>query len=135
MHCKVVIQRVGHSLCVNHLSLRYGYSDFHPGACCEGFMGWLWLVGSKKIHVSFAECSLFNRALLQKRLIIFSILLTEATPKSFNHFDENLFTEVASLDMFDITRFECSISCPIRNSSVFCKIMSFALLYRSLLKN
>jgi len=43
-------------------------------------MGWLQLVGSIKLQVSFAEYSLFYRALLQKRPIIFSILLTQATP-------------------------------------------------------
>jgi len=44
------------------------------------FMGWLQSVGSMKSQVSFAEYRLFYRALLQKRLIISSILLTEATP-------------------------------------------------------
>ena len=43
-------------------------------------MGWLWLVASIQLHVSFAEYSLFDRALLQKRPIISSILLSEATP-------------------------------------------------------
>ena len=43
-------------------------------------MGWLRLVGSIKLPVSFPEYSLFYRALLQKRPIILSILLTEATP-------------------------------------------------------
>ena len=43
-------------------------------------MGWLQLVGSIKFWVSFAEYSLFNRDLLQKRPLILSILLTEATP-------------------------------------------------------
>ena len=33
-------------------------------------MGWLWLVGSLTLQVSFAEYSLFYRALLQKRPII-----------------------------------------------------------------
>jgi len=42
--------------------------------------GWLQSVGSIKSQVSFAEYSLFHRALLQKRPIILSILLTEATP-------------------------------------------------------
>ena len=46
---------------------------------CLG-MGWLRLVGSIKLYVSFAEYCLFNRALLQKRRMILSILLTEATP-------------------------------------------------------
>jgi len=43
-------------------------------------MGWLLLVGSIKLQVSFAEYSLFDRALAQKRPIILSILLTEAIP-------------------------------------------------------
>jgi len=43
-------------------------------------MRWLRLVGSIKLQASFAEYRLFDRALLQKRPIIWSILLTEATP-------------------------------------------------------
>jgi len=43
-------------------------------------MGWLRSVGSIKLKVSFAEYRLFYRTLLQKRPIVFSILLTEATP-------------------------------------------------------
>jgi len=43
-------------------------------------MGWQQLVGSLKLQVSFAEYSLFCRALLQKRPIILRSLLTEATP-------------------------------------------------------
>jgi len=43
-------------------------------------MGWLRLVGSLKLQVSFAEYSLFYRALLQKRPIILRSLLLEATP-------------------------------------------------------
>jgi len=46
----------------------------------EHHMGWLRSVGSIKLHVSFAEYLLFYRALLQKRPIILSILLTKATP-------------------------------------------------------
>ena len=42
-------------------------------------IGWLRFVGSMKLQVSFAECSLFYRALLQKRPIIQSILLTVAS--------------------------------------------------------
>jgi len=41
-------------------------------------MGWLPSVGSIKLQVSFAEYRLFYRALLQKRPIIFLILLTKA---------------------------------------------------------
>jgi len=40
---------------------------------------WLRLVGSIKLQVSFAEYSLFSWALLQKRPIILSMLLTKAT--------------------------------------------------------
>jgi len=43
-------------------------------------MGWLRSVGLIKLQVSLAEYGLFYRALLQKRPIILSILLTEATP-------------------------------------------------------
>jgi len=43
-------------------------------------MGWLRSVGSIKLKVSFAEYGFFYRALLQKRPIILSILLTKATP-------------------------------------------------------
>jgi len=43
-------------------------------------MGWLRSVGSIRIQVSFAEYRLFYRALLQKRPVILSILLVEATP-------------------------------------------------------
>ena len=42
-------------------------------------MGWLRLVGSIKVQVSFAKYSLFYRALLQKRLIILWILVTKAS--------------------------------------------------------
>ena len=38
-------------------------------------MGWLRLVGSLKTQVSFAECRLFDRALLQKRPIMLRSLL------------------------------------------------------------
>ena len=43
-------------------------------------MGWLPLVGSLKLQVSFAEYRLFYRALLQKRPIILRRLLLVATP-------------------------------------------------------
>jgi len=48
-------------------------------------MGWLELVGSIKLQVSFAEYRLFYRALLQKRPIILSIPLTVATPYDGAH--------------------------------------------------
>jgi len=43
------------------------------------YMGWLRLVGSLKLQVSFAEYSLFYRALLQKRRIVLRSLLIVAT--------------------------------------------------------
>ena len=43
-------------------------------------MGWLRLVGSLELQVSFAEYGLFKRALLQKRHIILRSLLVIATP-------------------------------------------------------
>jgi len=43
-------------------------------------MGWLRLVGSLKLEVSFAENRLFHRAFLQKRPIILRSLLLVATP-------------------------------------------------------
>jgi len=49
-------------------------------AAYSSCMGWLRLVGSIRLQVSFAEYSLFYRALWQNRPIILSILLTEATP-------------------------------------------------------
>jgi len=46
----------------------------------ESIIGWLQLVGSSNLQVSFAEFSLFYRALLQKRPLILRSLLIEATP-------------------------------------------------------
>jgi len=48
--------------------------------CDTATMGWLRLVGSLKLQVSFAEYCLFYRALLQKRPIILRSLLIVATP-------------------------------------------------------
>ena len=42
-------------------------------------MGWLRLVCSFKLHVSFAEYSLFYRSRLQKRPVMLESLLIEAT--------------------------------------------------------
>ena len=43
-------------------------------------MGWLQVVGSLESYVSFAEYCLFDRALLQKRLIVLRSLPIVATP-------------------------------------------------------
>jgi len=48
-------------------------------------MGWLRLVGSLKLHISFTEYRLFYRTLLQKSLIILRSLLIEATPYIYIH--------------------------------------------------
>jgi len=45
-------------------------------------IGWLQVVGSLKLHVSFAKYRLFYRALLQKRPIILRRVLIVATPYS-----------------------------------------------------
>jgi len=56
-------------------------NDHFSNECGGGLaMRWLRSVGSIKLQVSFAEYRLFYRALLQKRTIILSILLTVATP-------------------------------------------------------
>ena len=49
------------------------YDSRHP-------VGWLRLVGSLELQVSFIECHLFYRALLKKRPIISRSLLMVATP-------------------------------------------------------
>jgi len=49
-------------------------------ACRGTGMGWLRLVGSFKLYVSFAEYRLFYRDLLQKRPIFLWSLLIVATP-------------------------------------------------------
>jgi len=43
-------------------------------------MGWLWLVGSIKLQVSFAKEPYKRDGILQKRPLVYSILLTVATP-------------------------------------------------------
>jgi hypothetical protein len=48
--------------------------------CARCSMGWLWLVGSTKLYVSFAKEPYKRDDILQKRPIILSILLTVATP-------------------------------------------------------
>jgi len=59
-------------MCTAHISTRH--------VLIIRYIGWLRLVGSLKLQVSFAEYRLFCRALLQKRPIILMSLLVEATP-------------------------------------------------------
>ena len=53
-----------------------------PGTHRKPHMGWLRLVGSLKLQVSFAEYRLFHRALLQKRRMILWSVLIVATPQA-----------------------------------------------------
>ena len=55
-------------------------SHFWKGCLAAEPMGWLRLVGSIKLQVSFAEYCLFYRSLLRKRPMILSILLNVAFP-------------------------------------------------------
>jgi len=78
MHTEVITSRVS-------ISPAYNW----PNRCCircwifhvqRVRMGWLWLVGSIKLQVSFAKEPYKRDDILQKRLIILSMLLTVATP-------------------------------------------------------
>jgi len=81
-----VYVRDGHSAIVNMVHLWCVCVRVHMYMCVRenmhniNDMGWLRSEGSIKIQVSFAEYRLFYKALLPKRPIIFSSLLTEATP-------------------------------------------------------
>ena len=71
------------SLCVYSLySLTpcYNVTTSHFWRLDLGAMGWLRLVGSSKLQVSFAEYSLFYRALLQKKPVVFRSLLIISNP-------------------------------------------------------
>ena len=72
--------------CLRTMIYRAYKSDTYKSFLSDTRMGWLWLVGSLELQVSFAEYSLFYRVLLQKRPIISSSLLVIATsyrPRSF----------------------------------------------------
>jgi len=62
------------------LSPSLTHTHIHVHTILHSYMGWLRLVGSLKIYVSFAEYRLFYKALLQKRPIIQRSLLIVATP-------------------------------------------------------
>jgi len=68
-----LIHILTHSHVVWLTLLRHCHYSSHFHSCREGAngnMGWLRLVGSLKLWVSFAEYSLFYRALLQKRPMV-----------------------------------------------------------------
>jgi len=58
--------------------------------CTINHMGWLRLVGSLKMYVSFAEYSLFHWALLQKSPMILGSLLIVATPYQHSRDRDNI---------------------------------------------
>jgi len=69
------------ALCVQCVMIRAHWAVFPYQR--YGHMGWLRLVGSLKLQVSFAEYRLFYRALLQKRPIFLRSLLIVAIPYDF----------------------------------------------------
>jgi len=62
------------------LLVRYKWVTSHIWVNHVSHMGWLRLVGSLKLQVSFTEDRLFYRSLLQKRPVILRSLLSVATP-------------------------------------------------------
>jgi len=58
----------------------YDWPIYYRMARLKTFMGWLRLVGSLKLQVTFGEYHLFYRALLQKRPVILRSLQVVATP-------------------------------------------------------
>ena len=71
---------VGEFLYLINLKFHIPYIDIHQNQLLRHFyVQWLRFVGSLKLLVSFAEYSLFYRALLQKRPIILRSLLIVAT--------------------------------------------------------
>ena len=65
-------------------------------AVLESTTGWLQLVGSLKFQVSFAEYSLFYRALLQKRPIYFKGSTTRSHPILYSNRGDGLSTKESS---------------------------------------
>ena len=87
-------------------------SDDCCSRCNVPPMGWLWLVESKKLYVSFAKKTYKRDAILQKRPISLSILLTVATPYV-----------CACLDLIDnFTNYGvATISRLLQTTGLFCK--------------
>ena len=78
-------------------------------------MGWLRSVGSIKSKVSFAEYRDFCRALVQKRPIIVSILLTKATPYLMKHGE--------SCRCCRVCRIQSACNCRIQSQKLLCQIV------------
>jgi len=71
-HCNTLQHIATHCNALQHIC--------RPHMLGQRAMGWLQVVGSLKLWVSFAECSLFYRALLQKRPKFLRSLPIVATP-------------------------------------------------------
>ena len=67
------------------VNLLYTHTYIHIYMHISMNMGWLRLVSSVKLQISFAEYGLFYRALLQKRRVILRSLLIVATPYAAIH--------------------------------------------------
>jgi len=81
--------------------------------------GWLRLVGSLKLQVSFAEYSLFYRALLQKRPIILKSLLIVATPYNFYAGSFGVVGSFEGTSAFSVLFLCASFKC----SGLFCRVL------------
>ena len=77
-------------------------------------MGWIQLVGSLKLQVSFAEFSLFDRALLQKRPVILKSLLIVATPYLY-----------MSLPYNSAIQHQCKSAGVLQSVAVCCSVLKF----------
>ena len=100
-------------------------------------MGWLWLVGSFKLHVSFAEYSLVYRARLQKRPVILRSLRIVATPylsSAMPYFAEySLFYRALLQKSLTILRGLLIVATPYL-SSAMSYFAEYSLFYRALLQ-
>jgi len=75
-------------------------------------MGWIQLVGSLKLQVSFAEFSLFDRALLQKRPVILRSLLIVPTPYLY-----------MSLPYYSAVQHQCKSAGVLQCVAVCCSVL------------
>jgi len=80
-------------------------------ACTSICMGWLRLVGSLKLQISFAEYGLFYRALLQKRPVILRSLLVDATPYIYVFWRGALLTGTTRGNPFSMCMCVCVCVC------------------------
>jgi len=79
LHCNILQRIAMHCKALQYTATQYNTLQRTATGMCRA-MGWLRLVGSLKLQVSFAEYRLLYRALLQKRPVILWSLLIVATP-------------------------------------------------------